>query len=235
MDTTSTAIQSNIQNTRSHLRLVQNSTQSIDWNRYDSTLIIEVVRDGKIYTSTAVAIAPNIILTAAHSVDCLTSARVYLGDDYGQRSDDQFIDVKRVSIHPGYNPSKSFYENDVAIVFLNRNLPSEMNLEVLSNLEIKIGDKLERIGFGGRNKKNLKTWTNPIFKGQTFNKKNFILEDNKSVIGDSGGPVFYEDNGVKKLLGLHSTLEGESKTYIVNLSQYSDWIGNFLYSSSMQR
>ena len=85
---------------------------------------------------------------------------------------------------------------------------------------------IERVGFGGRDGKNIKTWTNPHYLSTTFNSKNFILQDRLSVIGDSGGPIFLVRDNKHILIGLHSTLEGTDKTYIVNLSYYHDWIYN---------
>ena len=60
----------------------------------------------------------------------------------------------------------------------------------------------------------------------TFSQKNFILTDDNSVIGDSGGPIYQVTENGHKLIGIHSTLEGTDKTYIVNLSHYKDWIFN---------
>ena len=52
----------------------------INWNRFSSSLIIETKRGDSTYTSSAVAIGRNMLLTAAHSVDCIDSGDVYLQD-----------------------------------------------------------------------------------------------------------------------------------------------------------
>lgn len=201
----------------------QSKIQIIDWDRFSSALIIEIERGGKNYTSTAVAIGRNMLLTAAHSVDQYTNGKVILGDNYHTSED--HIGIKRCIIHPEYNPGKSFFENDLAIIILEHNLPDKVNIERLSeSVFISNGDVLDRVGFGMRNKKNIRTWSNPVFISETFNKKNLVLEDSMSVIGDSGGPIFKNDNGVMKLIGIHSTLEGSNKTYIVNVQKYLDWI-----------
>lgn len=199
----------------------------INWTRFNSTFVIEVKRGDKVFTSTAVALGKRMLITAAHCIDCAEDIVLILGDDY-----DNPDSVKAVShwiVHPGYNPNNSLYENDLAIIYIDEDLPHFTGLEVIED-EILLNHKcfIERIGFGGRNNNNIRTWTNPSFESITFNKKNFILNDSLSVVGDSGGPVYKEENGVLKLIGIHSTLEGESKTYVVNLSIYKSWLDGHL-------
>lgn len=197
--------------------------EQIDWNEFSSTVVLEVKRHGKIYTSTAVVIGKRALLTAAHSVDCMDQAAICIGASY--RKNIKKIKVKRCIIHPNYNPRKSLYENDLAIVVLTEDLPTKTKHEsVPTKNTLKKGDVLERIGFGLRNNRNKRTWTNPIFKSRSFNRKNLILEDELSVIGDSGGPVFKHTDDKVELVGIHSTLEGKSKTFVVNLAYYQNWI-----------
>lgn len=199
------------------------SGNKLDWESFSSTLIIEVVRDSKVYTSTAVVIGRNMLLTAAHSIDCFDGGKVLLGDNYATAKGS--IKIKKSVIHPEYNPSKSFFENDLAIVILEHNLPKSVKIESINeDIILAPGDTLDRVGFGERNNQNIRTWTNPTFKERTFNKKNYILKDERSVIGDSGGPVFKRQDGQTSLVGIHSTLEGTDKTYIVNISPYISWI-----------
>lgn len=199
------------------------SDNNIDWSEFLSTVIIEVTKFGKVYTSTAVAISENVLLTAAHSVDNMDSAKVLIGRSYKQAVDE--LEVKRCVIHPNYDPKKSFYKNDLAIIILEESLPACVKLEKLPiTSQYERGDTFERIGFGGRNQRNRRTWTNPTYKSRTFDCKSFILEDEMSVVGDSGGPIFRHHKGEVELIGIHSTLEGGSQTYIVNLAPYRKWI-----------
>jgi len=163
------------------------------------------------------------LLTAAHSVDQYENGRVLLGDSY--RGSKKSVKIKRCIVHPAYNPGKSFYENDIAIIVLEHNLPEGIRIERLST-EVKItnGEVLDRIGFGMRENKNIRTWSNPTYISNTFGRKNFVLEDNLSVVGDSGGPIYKNDGGTLRLVGIHSTLEGSNKTYIVNIAKYVEWI-----------
>jgi len=196
---------------------------NLNWNRFNSVFIIEVTRGGNIFTSTAVSIGDKQLLTAAHSVDGAEMVRVLYGHEYSQDLPDN--QALQWSIHPSYNPGNSFYENDLAVIFLEDNLPHFTNKESIgSNFKITEESIFERIGFGARNGKNIMTWTNPKFMSVTFNSKNILLNDTLSVIGDSGGPVYIVRDGKHELIGIHSTLEGSDKTYIVKLSSYIDWI-----------
>lgn len=204
--------------------LISQNTE-INWTRFNSSFIIEVKRGTEVYTSTAVAIGARTLITAAHCVDCAEDIVLILGDDY--RTPDSVRTVNSWHVHPSYNPKKSLYENDLAIIYIDEDLPHFTSLEqIYDDIDISELSFLERIGFGGRNNENVRTWTNPTFESVTFNKRNFILKDSSSVIGDSGGPVYKEEAGQLKLIGIHSTLEGENKTYIVNLGEYKDWIYN---------
>ncbi|MBT4791376.1 MAG: trypsin-like serine protease [Halobacteriovoraceae bacterium] len=203
--------------------MIQREDNQINWSRFSSTFIIETKRGNQVFTSTAVAISSHILLTAAHCVDCADEVKVILGNDY--RRPQGVINITHQVVHPAYNPQNSFYENDVAILYTSEVLPNFTHIEEIDNDQISFDDlALERIGFGGRNNKNLKTWTNPSFRSVSYNKKNFILKDEKTAIGDSGGPVFANQQGKLKLIGLHSTLEGADNAYVVNLSQYIPWI-----------
>lgn len=202
--------------------IISNQAQN-NWTRFNSSFVIEVRRGESVYTSTAVALGKRMLLTAAHCIDCAEEAVLIIGEDY--KRPDSVQEISQWIVHPGYNPSKSLYENDLAIIYLEEDLPHFTGIESIAE-NILLDEKcfLERIGFGGRNNANVRTWTNPTYQSTTFNKRNYILHDTLSVIGDSGGPIYKEENGILKLVGIHSTLEGRDKTYIVNLSMYKDWI-----------
>lgn len=206
------------------MELVKNEKKErINWARFSSSFLIEVTRGNEIFTSSAVAIGPGLILTAAHCVDCADEIVLILGDNY--KTPDSVINVNKWIIHQDYNPNKSLYENDLAILFLDDDLPHFINFEMIEE-EVSM-DKhslIERIGFGGRSDENIRTWITPDFVGHTFNKKNLVFNDTHSVIGDSGGPIYLEEEGRLKLIGIHSTLEGDSLTYAVNLSKFRDWV-----------
>lgn len=196
---------------------------NINWDLYCSALIVEVFRNGNPYTSTAVAINRKILITAAHSVVGFESASIYIGESY--RDYDERFKVKDCVIHPDYDREKSLFQNDLALIVLEEELPELCKFEPISKTNsLKSGDLVDRVGFGSRNERNKRTWTNPTYKSRTEDMKNLILEDGHSVIGDSGGPIFKTVDGGVELVGIHSTLEGTSKTYVANLPFYLDWI-----------
>ena len=199
-----------------------NSQTTTTHNRFNSTFIIEVKRGNEIFTSSAVAIGRNVLLTAAHSVDCIDTAMIYTGDDYNQNA--KSIEVSRWVIHPEYNPSKSLFENDLALIFINENLPIDCFIEDIFNVDLKNGEILSRIGFGARDNMNKKIQVHSEFKQTTLSKLNLVLFDSNSVVGDSGGPIYKQIMGNYQLIGLHSTLEGKDKIYVVNLGKYKQWI-----------
>lgn len=189
--------------------------KSIKWSSFNSSLLIEVFRSGEIFTSSAVLIRRNVILTAAHSVDNIEKGYVHIGNEYSRNN--VRISFKKVIIHKDYDKTKSNFENDIALIILDKNLPKSITP---AKIDLKLsspGTLLDRLGFGFRRGKNKRTWTNPIIR--SFSEKFIELEDNKSVLGDSGGPLYYED----KLVGLHSTKEG-TRTYAVRVKHYFDWI-----------
>lgn len=202
-------------------------SKDFNWARFSSSFVIEVTRGQEIFTSTAVAIAKDIVITAAHCVDCADEIVILIGDDY--KTPESVRSVRSWKIHPEYNPRNSLYENDIAVLFLEEDLPHFINVEIIADQVTLTGNSLmERIGFGGRQQKNLRTWITPSFIAHSFNKRSLVLKDAFSVIGDSGGPIYTEEDGMLKLVGLHSTLEGDDKTYAVNLSYYKNWLDELI-------
>lgn len=200
--------------------LLATNAQAIDWKEFSSSALIEVNRSGNFFTSSAVVIRRNVILTAAHSVENIDEGYIHLAHHYNQSN--QKIKFKKVIIHSEYNKDKSNYKNDIALVILENNLPESIKpAKFLEHNEFS-DFNVDRIGFGGRNGKNLRTWTNPKIVDQK--EDTLILKDELSVIGDSGGPI-YKDN---KLVGIHSTLEGNDKTYAVYVPNYLGWINSQL-------
>lgn len=210
-----------------NIRVRTNALKNVDWSLYSSTVILEVKRSGKTFTSTAVAIGDSVLITAAHSVDGMDSASICIGRSY--KDSQGKISVSECYIHPDYNAKDSLFKNDIAVIFLEEELPISVKAEdIPKSLNLRIGQHVDRIGFGSRESENRRTWTNPTYKGLSEEGKCLVLEDLNSVIGDSGGPVFSNVDGVVKLVGIHSTLEGTSKTYVVNLAYYFDWINEVL-------
>lgn len=200
--------------------LLTTNAQAVDWNDYSSSALIEVSRSGNYFTSSAVVIKRNVLLTAAHSVENIDEGYIHLSHLYNHHN--QKVKFKKIIIHAEYNKDKSNYKNDIALVILEKNLPESIKPVRLSTPDELKNLQVDRIGFGGRNGKNLRTWTNPKILKQIENT--LVLQDTLSVIGDSGGPI-YKNN---KLVGIHSTLEGHDTTYAVYVPNYISWINSQL-------
>ena len=201
--------------------------RNIKWNNFSSSILLEITRHNEVYTCSAVAITRNVLLTAAHCVQGLTSARAMLEASYDPHSE-QAIAFKDYHIHPGYNAKKSNFNDDIAIVILEHNLPEHKNLAVIDwHLDTKSILAIERIGFGGRDDCNTRTWTNPS-ELTFYSSKAITLKDENAVIGDSGGPVFAKTLKGLRLIGIHSTLEGKNKTYSCYVASYKKWIESHL-------
>lgn len=192
-------------------------------NVFSSAVLIEMTKWGKVYTCSGVAIRDDIVLTSAHCMDNTASnVKIILEDEY-EPSKNTFVRVSYYIKHEGYDPKKSLYENDLSILFLDKKLPTKFKPTYISDHVMQ--NLMTRVGYGGRAGKNKKI-TVPVKPQKIIkDKKYFEFLDSQSVIGDSGGPVFALDKkGHEHLVGLHSTKEGEGKTYSLNLRHFKDWI-----------
>lgn len=199
----------------------------LNWDRFMTTVLLEVKRGDRIYTSTGVLLDNRSLITAAHSIDCADEVKVILTHDYNYITES--YQVERCYIHPEYNPSTSLFENDLAVLILKQEIAKELLFdEIPSETTLDENSVLERIGFGNRANKNRRAWTNPRYITTSFSKRTFILNDRYSFIGDSGGPIYQNINGERKLVGLHSTKEVGEKTYVVNLSDFKNWIDSIV-------
>ena len=180
-------------------------------NQYiNSVQKIIVKRQSLSFVSSCVFIAPNIALTAAHSV-------------YGQDSVECLGHVASdVIVHKNYNQKVSNYLNDIAIVIFKRQVSHFVKIS-----EDLIGLKFFRVGFGLRNNKNNRAHF--VIDLESAREKFNKFFDVSSVVGDSGGGIF---NSRQELVGIHSTKEG-NEIYTVNLEYYMDWITPYINKSHL--
>ncbi|MBC76895.1 MAG: hypothetical protein CME64_12850 [Halobacteriovoraceae bacterium] len=205
--------------------LIYDDMADVEWEKFESSVLIEVKRGDDIFTSTAVVIRRNILLTCAHSVESADGGRVFWDAQYKPHSK-KFVSFKKVIIHPRYNQKKSNYANDLAVIVLDGNMPSKTRPAKIyrSPEKVRPGMQVHRLGFGERNGMNCRTWTNPEIESYDNKTMSFICKDEKGVIGDSGGPLYLKSNGQYQLFALHSTKEGADKTYTVSLADHLSWI-----------
>lgn len=205
--------------------LLEDNLAEVEWEKFQSSALIEVKRGDKVFTSSAVVVARNALLTCAHSVEDIEGGRVFWDARYDPDSKNH-IRFKRIFVHPKYDRRFSNYENDLAVVILNKNLPSRVRPAKFWSSPEKIspGMQAHRIGFGDRGGVNTRTWTNPVVQHYDKEAKSFCLRDRNGVIGDSGGPLYLKNGSRYELFALHSTREGEDKTYTVSVSDHMKWI-----------
>lgn len=198
-------------------------TQS--WDEFNSSLLIEVTRTKGVFTCTGVAVAPDLIVTAAHCLDGdVKSIRVFTQSTYNPK--DPSLAVKSFKVHPDYHPKDSRYNADVGKIRLSKKLPASIKIYPIYKEEMILGD-LYRFGFGARNKKNTRTVITPTFKQVIYAEKVLELNDTYSFSGDSGGPIYLKRGPDYFVLAVHSTLSfGPQGRFSYNplLSAYFDWI-----------
>ena len=198
----------------------------IDWNNFNSSLVIEVTRPEGKFTCSGVAIKDDMVLTAAHCLSGeILKIRVFTQATYNPRS--KSIEGKSFDLHPEYNKDKSNYKADLAKIKLAEKLPeSTMIFPILKN-ETNFKGKILRVGFGARANSNIRTLITPQFKDIKANEKVLELDDMYSYSGDSGGPIFIQRDGQMYLAAIHSTLSyGPEGKFSFNplVSGQKDWI-----------
>lgn len=197
---------------------------NIDWNNFDSTLVIEVTRPAGKYTCSGVAINNSTVLTAAHCLEGeILNIRVFNQATYNPKSESW--SAESFELHPNYNKEKSNFNADLARIKLSSKLPETLNYYPVLKNKNDLQGRFLRVGYGERNNTNTRTLVTPALKDSSFD----ILElnDMYSFSGDSGGPVFIQNNGQMYLAAIHSTLSyGPEGRYSYNplLSQYREWI-----------
>lgn len=196
-----------------------------DFERFNSSLLIEVTRPNGVFTCTGVAISTHTLLTAAHCLEGeIKNVRVFTQAFYDPKQPS--LAISSYKIHPDYNPKKSRYFSDLAKISMQDKLPEFIKLYPILQ-ENKIFGSIYRFGFGERNKKNLRTVITPTLRRVNVEEKVLELNDEFSRSGDSGGPVFLQNGDQISVVAVHSTFShGPQGNFSLNplLSAYTSWI-----------
>ncbi len=196
-----------------------------DWNKFNSSFVIEVARESGLFTCSGVAVSPKIILTAAHCLEgSIKSVRVFNHAKYNPQ--EKSLGVSRYEIHPQYNLKSSRYRFDLAKIYLTENLPNQIKIYPIAKGN-NISGTLYRFGYGMRNSENLRTLILPKLRRLNVVEDVLELDDKFSKSGDSGGPIFLEKGGDISILAIHSTFSyGPNGNYSLNplLSKQMTWI-----------
>lgn len=208
--------------------MVKLMSNLIDWNNFNSSLLIEVTRPTGVFTCTGVAINKDTILTAAHCLEGeILKIRVSTESSYNKEG--KFLAVESFDLHPEYNSEKSNYRSDLAKIKLKGELPKGTRFYPIIKKDTQLEGKILRLGFGARGENNVRTLVTPEFKNIRQMEKTLELNDMYSYSGDSGGPIFLQNNSQMYLVAIHSTLSfGPEGKYSFNplLSSHREWIAS---------
>ncbi len=199
--------------------------QTDQWEKFNSSLLIEVTRPKGVFTCTGVAVSPKLIMTAAHCLDGeVTKVKVFTQEKYDPKL--PALETTSFELHPNYKPVQSAFKNDLAKLHLKEALPASINIYPILKTSTVVG-QLYRFGFGARDNQNIRTVITPTFRWINFTENYIELDDTFSKSGDSGGPIFVKNlNGIF-LAAIHSTFShGPQGRFSYNpmLSAYLPWI-----------
>ena len=210
-------------------------------NPFADSYHVVLIEDSHGDGCTGVALARNIVLTAAHCVIHVDHKYQIAKVDVTPVS----IPVASVELHPQFDPSAyaaSRASADLAIVILAEPLPSPINAPMLGSTTAAAGEQLTITGYGvGNDKKVLGTLRsakqvvtgNPgklqlkLFDPETRNRSSGL----SSCAGDAGGPAVKEQDGKITLVGIMVWGTGPNDqegcgglTGLVPIRTYGDWI-----------
>lgn len=195
------------------------------WQKYNSSLLIEVTRTNGVFTCTGVAVSKTLLVTAAHCLDGdVKKVRVFTQEVYDPKNPS--LATNGFEIHPEYNSQLSRYKNDIAKLTLKDSLPDDIIIQPIHQ-ERNLEGKLYRFGFGARGSQNIRTVITPMFRSYNEVEKDLELDDTFSYSGDSGGPIFLAKGNKIELVAVHSTFShGPEGRFSFNpiVASYLSWI-----------
>lgn len=200
---------------------------------------------------TATPISSNILLTAAHCVHGKKEIHVVFSDSLQcQGNANTPTQTRRVlssHLYPDFNESVfkgndvRKVKNDVALVKIEGTIPNGYYISTVYNGRDRLqSDELILLGFGDsrehsdeppRLRKAQKSFSRSLFR--TEEPQQLILDQKSNggiCLGDSGGPQFILTNGVYKILGVNSAVNGPNNSpchdqaIIMYAPYFFDWI-----------
>jgi V8-like Glu-specific endopeptidase len=176
-----------------------NSTlgQSVNWDEFSSTVGIEVFKTSSKSVCSGVLLTPNLVLTAAHCLEDIQSARVTIHSEISPAS--LWYKATNFISHPDYIGNLPGESIDIGLILLEGPIYTE-SLPRRANYRFNV--VCERIGYGARKGKNLRTWQDSFPREITGTS--LMVKDEYGQLGDSGGPVYQRQDDILKLIGVHT-------------------------------
>lgn len=173
---------------------------------------------GELQTCTASAIAPKVLITAAHCIGSVKNkTNVYFSRsaycESGFNSEKQKKEVVRTILHPDYSmldDDRTRSQNDLALIILAERIPNDYKIHSIATLNEGKNRDIEFLGYGVSqfNKDDaliLRKITVDSSNIEIDNHHIYVHQKNGGICsGDSGGPGFVQVQNKKKILSINS-------------------------------